>query len=197
LRSQLVALLFWNMERPRHKRIVVETPSGRYQRHIGRQSAPRPRESIVAVTVIAAATLATFLALFLTSRPYDPMDSTIEPQQAVPQGPIAASPSPNPSPSPTPVIQGPASGQANESAGDTKPAVTDDATIQAEIEKTIASDATLSKLDVSTIVEGGKVTLVGSVKSPELKQQVEKAVRKIKGVVSVDDQLVITEATPS
>ena len=184
------------MERQRHKRIVVETPSGRGPRLSGRQAAPRPRESMVAVTVIVAATLATFLALFLTSRPYDPMDSTIEPQQAVPQGPIAASPSPNPSPSPTPVIQGPASGQANESAGDTKPAVTDDATIQAEIEKTIASDATLSKLDVSTIVEGGKVTLVGSVKSPELKQQVEKAVRKIKGVVSVDDQLVITEATP-
>ena len=34
---------------------------------------------MVAVTVIVAATLATFLALFLTSRPYDPMDSTIAP----------------------------------------------------------------------------------------------------------------------
>ncbi len=184
------------MERPRHKRIVVETQAGRNQRHAGRQSAVRPRESIVAVTVIAAATLATFLALFLTSRPYDPMDSTIEPQQAVPQGPITVQPSPKPSPKVTPLTQVPASGQTTETAGETKTAVTDDATIQAEIEKAIASDAALSKLDVSTIVEGGKVTLAGSVKSPDLKQRVEKAVRSMKGVVSVDNQLVITEATP-
>ena len=182
------------MERQRHKRIVVETPSGRSQRGSGRQAAPRPRESIVAVTVIVAATLATFLALFLTSRPYDPMDSTVAPQQTVPPGPITASPSPKASP--TPAKQGPSSGQVNESAGETKVAAIDDATIQAEIEKTIAGDSTLSTLDLSTIVEGGKVTLAGSVRSPDLKQRVEKAVRSVKGVVSVDNQLVITEATP-
>lgn len=187
------------MERPRHKRIVVETQSERYQRSVrpnARQSAPRPRESIVALTVIAAAMLATFLALFLTSRPYDPMDSTVGPQPTVPQGPITPSPSPRPSPSMTPVIQRPTTGQANETASETKPAVTDDATIQAEIEKVIASDSTLSELAVSTIVEGGKVTLVGSVKSSELKLRVEKAVRSLRGVASVDNQLVITEATP-
>ena len=184
------------MERQRHKRIGFETPSGRRPRGSGRQAAPRPRESIVAVTVIAAATLATFLALFLTSRPYDPMDSTIAPQQTVPQGPGTPTPSPKPSPTTTPAIQGPSSGQVNESAGETKVAAIDDATIQAEIEKKIAGDSTLSTLDVNTIVEGGKVTLAGSVRSPDLKQRVEKAVRSVKGVVTVDNQLVITEATP-
>lgn len=187
------------MERPRHKRIVVETQSDRYQRSPRanpRQSAPRPRESIVAVTVIAAAMLATFLALFLTTRPFDPMNSTVGPQLNVPQGPNTPSPSPRPSPSLTPAIQGPTSGQPSDTAGETKPAVTDDATIQEEIEKVIASDATLSQLDVSTIVEGGQVTLVGSVKSPELKLRVEKAVRSVRGVASVDNQLVITESTP-
>jgi hypothetical protein len=184
------------MERQRHQRIVVETPSGRGQRGSGRQAAPRPRESIVAVTVILAATLATFLALFLTSRPYDPMDSSIAPQQAVPPGPITPSPAPKPSPTVSPVNQGPSTGKTSESAGETKVAANDDATIQAEIEKTIASDSTLSTLDLSTIVEGGKVTLAGAVKSPELKQRVEKAIRSVKGVVSVDNQLVITEATP-
>jgi hypothetical protein len=184
------------MERQRHKRIVVETPSGRSQRGSARQAAPRPRESMVAVTVIAAATLATFLALFLTSRPYDPMDSTIAPQQTVPQGPITPTPSPKASPTLTPSNQGPASGQTSESAGEAKVAAIDDAAIQAAIEKTIAGDATLSTLDLNTIVEGGKVTLAGSVRSPDLKQRVEKAVRSVKGVVSVDNQLVITEATP-
>ena len=184
------------MERQRHKRIVVKTPSGRGQRGSTRQAAPRPRESIVAVTVIIAATLATFLALFLTSRPYDPMDSTIAPQPAVPQGAITPTPSPKASPTVNPSNQGPASGQTSESAGETKVAAIDDATIQAEIEKTIARDSTLSTLDLSTIVEGGKVTLAGSVRSPDLKLRVEKAVRSVKGVVSVDNQLVITEATP-
>ncbi|HVS21789.1 MAG TPA: BON domain-containing protein, partial [Pyrinomonadaceae bacterium] len=76
------------------------------------------------------------------------------------------------------------------------PANADDAAIQAQIEKTFAADATLSKLDVSTLVENGKVTVVGSVRSSDLKQRVEKAVRSVKGVVSVDNQLIITEATP-
>jgi osmotically-inducible protein OsmY len=53
-----------------------------------------------------------------------------------------------------------------------------------------------SSLDVSTLVEGGKVTIVGAVKSPELKQRVEKAIQSVKGVTSVDNQLVVTEATP-
>ncbi len=184
------------MDRQRHKRIVVETPSRRSPRGSGRQAAPRPRESIVAVTVIAAATLATFLALFVTSRPYDPMDSTVAPQQTVPLGPGTPTPSPKPSPTGTPLDQGPSSGQTTESARETKVAAIDDATIQAEIEKKIADDSALSALDLSTIVEGGKVTLAGSVRSPDLKQRVEKAVRSVKGVVSVDNQLVITEATP-
>lgn len=186
------------MDRPRHKRIVVEAKSDRYQRGARtrpRQAAPGPRESIVALTVIGAAMMATFLALFLTSRPYDPMDSTVEPQQAIPQGLSTPTPSPKPSPTATPV-QGPASGQTNESASEPKASPPDDATIQAEIEKAIASDATLSKLDVSTIVEGGKVTVVGSVKSADLKQRVERTIRSVKGVVSVDNQLAITDATP-
>ena len=151
---------------------------------------------MVAVAVIAAATLATFLALFVTSRPYDPMDSTIAPQQSVPLGPSTPTPSPKASPTTTPAVQGPSTGQVNESAGETKVAAIDDATIQAEIEKTIAGDSNLSALDLSTIVEAGKVTLAGSVSSTELKQRVEKAVRSVKGVVSVDNQLVITAATP-
>jgi len=152
---------------------------------------------MVAVTLIVAATLATFLALFLTSRPYDPMDSTIDPQQAVPLGGTTPTPSPKPSPTVSPLTQVPSSGRTNESASETKVAAIDDATIQAEIEKTIARDSTLSTLDLNTIVEGGKVTLAGSVRSSDLKQRVEKAVRSVKGVVSVDNQLVITEATPS
>jgi osmotically-inducible protein OsmY len=72
----------------------------------------------------------------------------------------------------------------------------DDAGIQSQIERTLAADPTLSKLDVSTLVENGKVTIVGSVRSTDLKQRVEKVLRAVKGVISVDNQLVVTEATP-
>lgn len=188
------------MDGQRHKRIVVATEPGRYQataRRFTKDNKPRPRESVVAVTVIVAATLATFVALFITSRPYDPMSSTVEPQQNVPPDQVLTQPSPKPSPTTTPSPQSPVSGQATESTGENaKPIVVDDATIQAEIEKAIGADPVLSKLDVSTLVESGRVTLVGSVKSLELKQRVEKIVHGIKGVLSVDNQLVVAETTP-
>lgn len=185
----------------RRNRIVIETPTARQQRSarpVGRPARSGTREGIVALTVITAAALATFVALFLTSRPYDPMNSTLAPVQTVPAGSLAVQPSPKPSPMISPSPQQNQSATAPPSpapAGDTA-TVPDDAGIQSQIERTLTSDPTLSKLDVSTLVEGGKVTIVGSVRSTDLKQRVERALRSVKGVVSVDNQLVVTEATP-
>jgi len=154
---------------------------------------PRARERWVAISVIAAAAFAAFLALFLTSRPYDPMNSTFDAQTGVPQAPIAMS-SPKTSPTPTPQTQ---TAGTPEPAGQTaQPDAPDDAGIQAQIEKALASDSGLAELDVSTIVEGGKVTIVGSVRTAEFKQRVERKIRAVKGVLAVDNQLVILEATP-
>jgi len=185
----------------RRNRIVIETPKGRHQRGtrpIGRPARSGAREAVLALTVIGAAALATFIALFLTSRPYNPMNSTLTPGQTVPAGSLAIEPSLKPSPTISP------SPQQNVAAGATPtPAlavenatVPDDARIQSQIERTLTSDPVLSKLDVSTLVEGGRVTIVGSVRSADLKQRVEKALGSIKGVVSIDNQLVINEATP-
>ena len=175
------------------RRIVVETASSAHRgsaRSSGRKSRPGPREGIVAVTVIGAAALATFVALFITSRPYDPMNSTVTPLQTV-----ATQPSPKPSPAVSPLLP------ANQTAAAESPEPsneigTDDAGIQSQIERVLAADPTLSKLDVSTLVEGGKVKIVGSVGSIDLKQRVEKVLRSVKGVTGVDNQLVVTEATP-
>jgi len=185
----------------RRNRIVIETPTTRKQRGarpVARQPGPGAREGIVALTVIGAAALATFIALFLTSRPYDPMNSTLAPVQTVPSGSLAMQPSPKPSPTISPSPQQNLAGglvPSPEPTVETAP-VPDDAGIQSQIERTLASDPVLSKLDVSTLVEGGKVTIVGSVRSADLKQRVEKTLRSVKGVISVDNQLVITEATP-
>lgn len=173
--------------RKRH-RIAVDA---RYSR--GRQARPRSREGVLAICIISAAIVATFVALFMTSRPYDPMDSTIDPQSEVPSSVVIPQSSPKPSPSATIAASSPeplSSGEA------TSPSAPDDTTIQAGIEKRLAGDSQLSGLDISTVVESGKVTIIGSVKSQELKSRVGAAIRAIKGVVAVDNQLVVVDTAP-
>ena len=178
-------------------RIVVDTsrrtsPQSNIRR--GQPSSSRNPEPWIAISIIVAAALATFLALFITSRPFDPETASLGPQQTIPAGP-AVSPSAKPSPtiSPTPQTK-PSPSPSSTPAGSTAPV--DDATIQARIEAALAADPALSKLDVSTLVENGKVTIVGSVRSVDLKQRVEKAIRSVKGVATVSNQLVVNEATP-
>ncbi len=182
--------------RPPRSRFVVETPPPRPRSSRARGARnTRSPEIWVALSVIGAAALATFLALFLTSRPFDPMSATLEAQQVVPAGP-SLSPTPKASPTGTPVASQTPLNQGTPTGGQTSTDTPNDATIQSQIESTLTSDPVLAKLDVSTLVENGKVTIVGSVRSAELKQRVERAIRSTKGVNSIDNQLVITEATP-
>lgn len=186
-----------NQGRPSRSRFTVETSAQRRRPAPRRGGNVRTPEVWVAVSVIAAAALATFVALFLTSRPFDPMNASLAPQQGVPLGP-GVSPSPKSAPSATALSSQTPSTQGSPSVpgGETSTDTPDDATIQAHIESVLAADASLSKLDVSTLVENGKVTIVGSVRSAEVKQRVEKTIRSVKGVATIDNQLVITEATP-
>ena len=179
-------------------RIVVDTGSHRYPSTRKSYRANRNRELWVALSVIAAGALATFIALLLTSRPYDPMNSTFGAQQTVPQAPLAMpsasiqSTTSTPMPTPAVVVQ-----ETPQSAGGaTASTPPDDAAIQAQIERALNSDPALAQADVSTIVEAGRVTIVGSVRSPELKQRVERTIRAIKGVAAIDNQLVVIESSP-
>ena len=175
-------------------RVVVETSSARRSQGPSYYSQPRNRELWVGISVVAAAAFATFLALFLTSRPYDPMSSTVAPQQVIPQGPVLMQ-SPKTSPTPTPEPTGGAT-PTPEAGGAITQATPDDTAIQSEIEKALAADAALAQLDISILVESGRVTIVGSVRSGELKQRVGRMVRSVKGVVAVDNHLVVVEPTP-
>jgi osmotically-inducible protein OsmY len=67
--------------------------------------------------------------------------------------------------------------------------ITDDTAIQAEIDKRIADDPNLSKLDVTATVTNGRVILVGTVPTNELKSRIEKLARAVKGVKEVDNQI--------
>src|SRR5205814_8934949 len=145
----------------------------------------------IGISVIIAAALATFVALFITSRPYDPTTASLAPQQTVPAGSgFTPSPKPSPSTSATPQTKPSIEPTPAVPAGETSNVPPDDSSIQSHIDSTLAADPTLSKLDVSTLVENGKVTIVGSVRSTEIKQRVEKVIRSIKGVTNIDNQLV-------
>ncbi len=74
-------------------------------------------------------------------------------------------------------------------SGATTSGAPDDGSIQAAIDKKLNNDSTLSTLGVTATVLNGKVTLMGTVKTVALKSQVERAVRNVKGVKSVDNQI--------
>jgi len=182
----------------RNRRRVLITTSGEHARRVApsrRTGTAGPSEWVVALVVIAAAALATFLALFLTSRPYDPMNSTVQPQQSGPVGQLHLEATPTPSPSQTPAAS-PTASVPPEPSGEVATPPPTDATIQQEIEQALHSDSVLADLDISTLVEAGRVTIVGSVRSPELKQRIARTIHGIKGVTAVDNQLVVIEATP-
>ena len=62
-------------------------------------------------------------------------------------------------------------------------------TIQAAVDKRLSNDPNLSSLGITALVMNGKVTLMGIVKADSLKSQVEKVVRRVKGVKAVDNQI--------
>ena len=185
------------MEQRNLRRVVITTSGEHARRAIPRRRTTKPgaREWVVALVVIGAAALATFVALFLTSRPYDPTQSTIQPQQSVPQGQLQLQSTPTPTPSQAPTAK-PTASVLPEPAAENATPPPDDTTIQQEIERAMHSDSALADLDISTIVEAGRVTIIGSVRSSDLKQRVARTIRGIKGVTSIDNQLVIIESTP-
>ena len=67
----------------------------------------------------------------------------------------------------------------------------EDGNVQAAIDKKLSDDPTLSTLGITATVMDGKVTLMGMVKTAALKTQVERAVRSVKGVKSIDNQISI------
>ena len=66
-----------------------------------------------------------------------------------------------------------------------------DSTIQAAVDKKISDDPEMSTLGITASVLDAKVTLLGTVKTEALKSQVEKLVKQVKGVKSVDNQIMV------
>ena len=100
-------------------------------------------------------------------------------QQPAPQQPVIIQ---QPAPQQPVIINQPAAQPASEP---------DDAAIQSNIDKRLTNDSALAPLGITATVTNGKVTLLGNVATPELKQRLERLVKEIKGVRGVDNQITV------
>jgi hypothetical protein len=189
----------YDEEQARKSRVVVETPTERQEFVESHSVRDADRNGISAgmlgVLVVVAIAVITILVLLWMSnqRATDPSAGVVAQQPAPttivqpapPQQPPVIIQQPAPATQPAPIIVTPPAG------GTTAMSPNDDSTVQASIDKQFADDPALSTLGVTTTVMNGKVTLIGTVKSEALKTQVERTVRKIKGVKEVDNQIMV------
>ena len=189
----------YDEEQAKRSRVVVETPNERRE-VVHSQSVRTPDNSgisagMVGVLVVVAIALITMLVLFwLSSQPVtenanvtaqQPVQPTVVQQPAPVQQPPVIIQQPAPATQPAPIVVTPPAG------GSTMPteSVNIDSTIQAAVDKKITDDPEISTLGITASVLDGKVMLVGTVKTEELKTRIERMVKAIKGVKSVDNQI--------
>ena len=178
-----------------HRRIVVETPTA--HREVEHTEAVRRSDSgisgaALAAIVVGVIALAAILILFMMNQQQATNENlaaqqptTIIQQPAQQQPPVIVQQPATTTTQPAPIIVNnppPAGGSAGTSANN-------DLNVQAAIDKKLSDDPTLSSLGITATVMNGKVTLLGMVKTEALKAQVERAVRAIKGVSSIDNQI--------
>lgn len=186
-------------EQARKSRVVVETPTAR--REVTTTEAVRNDRggvsgATVGIIVVVAIALITIVVLFLmNNQNTDTVNANLSQQPAqqpvIVQQPaqqqqppvIIQQPAPATAPQPPVVIQqAPSSGSTSTASAD--------GGIQTAIDKKIADDPVLAGLGITATVLDGKVTLTGTVKDETLKTQVERAIRSIRGVRQVDNQIV-------
>ena len=190
-------------EPTKRRRVEVPVPSGRsqgqrratkgpYQHKVDGTNSALKDAGIVAVTTV----LTTVLLLTISGQISDTTAANLIAQSPSPLagGIITAQPTPQPSFMTTTPSAQPTRSAATPSpeAETAAPAATpDDAEIQAALDKKLGDDASLSALGITATVTDGKVILVGTAPSDEMKGRIEKLVRSIKGVKQIDNQIVV------
>lgn len=187
----------YDEEQARRSRVVVETPTER--REVVHSQSVRDNSGIsagmVGVLVVVAIALITMLVLFWMSREptTDTAVTATQPPTVIEQPAPAQQPPviiQQPAPvttQPAPVIITPPAG------GTTMPAQSAniDSTVQAAIDKRLADDPEFSTLGITVSVIDGKAMILGTVKTEEVKTRIERAVKQIKGVKAVDNQITV------
>jgi len=176
------------------RRVVVDTPNVRRE-VVHSETARYPERSgtsgaALAAIVVGVIALAAIIILFVMNQQQNDANTNVA--QTPPQTTIVQQPAQQPPvvvQQPAPVIINGQPAPATSGGTTTTSSGPDDGSIQAAIDKKLNNDPTLSTLGVTATVLNGKVTLMGTVKTVALKSQVERAVRNVKGVKSVDNQI--------
>ena len=192
----------YDEEQARRSRVVVETPNER--REVVESHAVRSPDrsgisaGMVGVLVVVAIALITMAVLFwMNSQPTSdtstiaatqPTQPTTVVQQPAQQPPVIIQ-QPAPATQPAPIVVTPPAGGAT--APTTTTEANHDSAIQSAIDKRLSDDTTFSSLGITATVLDGKVTLLGTVKTQTLKDDIEHMVRQVKGVKSVDNQITV------
>jgi BON domain-containing protein len=177
-----------------HRRIVVETPTAR--REVEHTEAVRHSDSgisgaALAAIVVGVIALAAILILFMMNQQQAANDNlaaqqpTTIVQQPAQQPPVIVQQPATTTQQPPVIINNPPAtgGSAATTSGN------DDSNVQAAVDKKLSDDPTLAGLGITVTVMNGKATLLGMVKTEALKAQVERAVRSVKGVTTIDNQI--------
>ena len=190
----------YDEEQAKRSRVVVETPTER--REVVHSQSVRDNSGIsagmVGVLVVVAIALITMLVLFwISSQPAtdnanvaatQPPPTTVVQQPAPVQQPPVIIQQPAPATQPAPIVVTPPAGGTTASTVPAEP-VNMDSTIQAAVDKKLSDDTEISALGITASVLNGKVMLLGTVKTEEMKTRVERMVKQIKGVKEVDKQI--------
>lgn len=194
----------YDEEQARRSRVVVETPNER--REVVQSHAVRTPDrsgisaGMVGVLVVVAIALITMLVLFwMSSQPTTDTNSTIAATQPTQPTTVVQQPAQQPpviiqqpapaTTQPAPIVVTPPAGGAT--APSETQSANNDSAIQSAIDKHLNDDSTFSSLGITATVLDGKVTLLGTVKTQQLKNDIEHMVRQVKGVKSVDNQITV------
>ena len=191
----------YDEEQARRSRVVVDTPGERrevvHSQTVRGEDRSGVSAGMVGVLVVVAIALITMLVLFwMSTQPTTETATTATQPPTIVEQPAPAQQPPviiqQPAPvttQPAPVIVTPPAGGST--ASDSAAALNIDSKIQTEVDKRLTEDSTFSSLGITATVLDGKVTLLGTVKSETLKADVERMVRQIKGVKSIDNQITV------
>jgi hypothetical protein len=189
-------------QQARRSRVVVETPVAR--REVTQTESVRSPEggmsgAAIGAIVVLAVALVTLLVLFLMSGQQTDENLATETQQpttvvqqpATQQPPVIIQQAP-PAPQQAPIIVTPPAPSGGAASSAPASSGSADLAIQAEIDKRIVDSPTFSTLGVTVSVINGKATIIGTVQNNELKMQLERLVRDVRGVKEIDNQIIVS-----
>jgi hyperosmotically inducible protein len=214
----------YDEEQQKRSRVVIETPTARrevVEQQTVRYPPPERRgysTGVVATVALLAIAATAIIFLFLTNSRDDANETNVNVRAAAQPTPFTQAPVivQTPLPQPTPIIiqQAPQTVPAPviiqappttdpataappaSTAPPAAPPANDDATLQTKIEKAFADDSAVSTAVIDTAVVNGRVRLSGTVNSDAVRQRAERLAYAVKGVLGVDNKIVVSAGTP-